>query len=64
MAESARWAVELWRRSSRSGNGTGNCVEVTLTPAVAGVRDSKNIAGPRLRFSARAWSEFLGTIKN
>ncbi|WP_307868049.1 DUF397 domain-containing protein [Umezawaea beigongshangensis] len=53
-----------WRTSSHSAEGGGNCVEVALTGTVAGVRDSKNVTGPHLRFQARAWAEFLGKIKH
>jgi Domain of unknown function (DUF397) len=53
-----------WRKSSYSGNG-GNCVEVAsnLTGIVA-VRDSKNVPGPVLVVSSRAWSEFTQDIKH
>ena len=49
-----------WRRSSRSGGGSGNaCVEVAfIGPAVA-VRDSKDPAGAVLAFSPKAWAAFL-----
>ncbi|MBO4161579.1 DUF397 domain-containing protein [Micromonospora antibiotica] len=52
-----------WRKSSRSSD-QGNCVEVAdnLSAAV-GVRDSKDVAGPILVFSARSWRSFLQTIK-
>ena len=40
-----------WRKSSYSGNGGGNCVEVgTGLPGKIGVRDSKNPDGPVLSF--------------
>ena len=38
-----------WRKSSYSGNGGGNCVEVASNlPDGVAVRDSKNPDGPRL----------------
>jgi hypothetical protein len=45
-----------WRKSSFSGGGNGNCVEVAFAETV-GVRDSKN-AGPALRFSPAQWRAF------
>jgi hypothetical protein len=49
----------IWRKSSRSGNGGGNCVEVAFVPETIAVRDSKNPTGPALAFPATAWSAFL-----
>ena len=51
----------MWRKSSRSGTQT-NCVEVARTEPVVGVRDSKNVAGPRLSFPPATWSDFLAAI--
>jgi hypothetical protein len=53
-----------WRKSSYSGSGGGNCVEVAQlpTPAVA-VRDSKNPDGPRLVFPASEWQAFVAGVK-
>ncbi|MBO4161578.1 MULTISPECIES: DUF397 domain-containing protein [Micromonospora] len=52
----------VWRKGSRSG-AEGNCVEVADNlPAVVGVRDSKDVAGPVLVFSPQAWRSFLATI--
>ncbi|MGW4380087.1 DUF397 domain-containing protein [Kitasatospora sp. NPDC004531] len=48
-----------WRKSSYSGGNGGNCVEVAFADvATTAVRDSKDPAGPRLRFSNDAWSAF------
>ncbi|HVV17790.1 MAG TPA: DUF397 domain-containing protein [Pseudonocardiaceae bacterium] len=41
-----------WRKSSRSGGGQGNCVEVAHT--LSAVRDSKNPHGPTLTADVRA----------
>lgn len=55
----------VWRKSTRSGGGGGNCVEVADNlPAVVGVRDSKDVAGPALVFGPVAWSAFVGTVKS
>jgi hypothetical protein len=50
-----------WRKSSYSG-GTGdnsNCVEVAFGGEVTAVRDSKNVHGPVLAFSAHSWTALL-----
>lgn len=50
----------LWRKSTRSGDNGGACVEVAdnLDSAVA-VRDSKDPAGPALLFEPTAWTRFV-----
>ncbi|WFE44255.1 DUF397 domain-containing protein [Verrucosispora sp. WMMD1129] len=51
-----------WRKSSRSGEG--ECVEVADNLAdVVGVRDSKDVAGPVLRFDACQWRSFVNGVK-
>jgi hypothetical protein len=57
--------IELrWRKASYSGNGGGDCVEVSgnLTGFVL-VRDSKDREGPRLALSDQAWSAFVQGVK-
>ncbi|PRY46251.1 DUF397 domain-containing protein [Umezawaea tangerina] len=44
----------VWRRSSYSGGGGNECVELAFPPAVVAVRDSKNPDGPRLVFPRAA----------
>ncbi|GIG91854.1 DUF397 domain-containing protein [Plantactinospora endophytica] len=51
-----------WRKSSRSGGEGGNCVEVARLAAGVAVRDSKNTAGPVLRFAPTAWVSFLADL--
>jgi hypothetical protein len=52
-----------WRKSSFSGGGGSNCVEVAdAGPAVA-VRDSKDALGPVLVFGQHAWRQFAGKVK-
>ena len=52
-----------WRKSSRSGDNGGACVEVgTVGPAVA-VRDSKHPDGPLLSFNADTWKAFTDQVK-
>ncbi|MGW4640160.1 DUF397 domain-containing protein [Sphaerisporangium sp. NPDC004334] len=55
----------VWRKSSRSGNNGGECVEVAGNlPHVVAVRDSKNADGPALISPPGEWSAFLDGIKN
>jgi hypothetical protein len=49
-----------WRKSSYSASsGGGNCVEVAFVDREVGVRDSKNVSGPRLSFPGTAWRAFV-----
>ncbi|MEV0330305.1 DUF397 domain-containing protein [Micromonospora echinospora] len=53
-----------WRKSARSGDNNGNCVEVaTNLPDLVAVRDSKDPAGSALSFSPAAWSTFVRATK-
>jgi hypothetical protein len=49
-----------WRKSSHSGD-EGACVEMAELPAAVAVRDSKDPAGPHLRFTRAAWAAFAGS---
>jgi uncharacterized protein DUF397 len=51
-----------WRKSSYSGSGGGECVEVGAGTSVF-VRDSRDHAGAVLSFTADAWSAFVGSIR-
>jgi hypothetical protein len=43
----------------------GNCVEVSSLPGgEIGVRNSRNSAGPVLRFTSDEWHAFLGGVRN
>ena len=53
-----------WRKSSYSGNGGGNCVEVAGRGRRVLVRDTRQDgAGPVLRFSPAAWRKFADRVK-
>lgn len=53
-----------WHKSSLSGNGGADCVEVaTNLPGIAAVRDSKNPGGVVLSFSPGDWTAFLRRVK-
>ncbi len=52
-----------WRKSTRSGDNGGNCVEVADDlPCVVAVRDSKDPDGPVLTFSPTSWVTFVGRV--
>jgi len=51
-----------WRRSTRSGENGGNCVEVAALPQAVAVRDSKDQFGPVLTFSPTTWNAFLAGL--
>ncbi|MFI7523104.1 DUF397 domain-containing protein [Micromonospora globbae] len=49
-----------WRKSSRSTNNGGACVEVADNlPGVVAVRDSKDRTGPVLTFTPASWRAFV-----
>jgi hypothetical protein len=49
-----------WFKSSHSGGNDGNsCVEVATSPGTVHIRDSKDVAGPRLALSPDAWANFV-----
>ncbi|MFG1879598.1 DUF397 domain-containing protein [Sphaerisporangium sp. NPDC049003] len=57
-------SVAAWKKSSRSGDSGGNCVEVASNlPGAVAVRDSKDPTGPVLVFAPGEWSAFLGSVK-
>ena len=54
-----------WFKSSYSNNG-GECVEVAAAGDGSGmvpVRDSKDPSGPRLTFTADAWTAFVSGVR-
>jgi hypothetical protein len=58
-------STATWHKSSYSGGGGGNCLEVADGhPTVIPVRDSKNPHGPKLVFQASAWSAFVNAVRS
>lgn len=54
-----------WRKSSRSGDNGGSCVEVADNiPGAVYVRDSKDREGPALTFDREAWKTFVESVKS
>jgi hypothetical protein len=53
-----------WRKSTRSGDNGGNCVEVADNlPGIVAVRDSKDPEGWALSFARLSWSAFLESLE-
>ena len=52
-----------WRKSSFSGGGGSNCVEVAGVGHAIAVRDSKDAPGPVLVFGQHAWRQFAAEVK-
>jgi hypothetical protein len=52
-----------WRKSSYSGDNSGNCVEVADHDSRVIVRDTKDHTGPMLRFSPDVWRQFAKQVK-
>ena len=53
-----------WRKSSYSGGGGGNCVEVCVGQQAVKVRDTKNNGtGPELAISSSEWRRFVARVK-
>ncbi|MBT2400390.1 DUF397 domain-containing protein [Streptomyces sp. ISL-100] len=48
-----------WFKSSYSGTGGGECVEVATAESAVYVRDSKRGWGPVLSVAAGEWAEFV-----
>lgn len=54
---------ETWRKSTYSGGGGGNCLEVAVGhPTAVPVRDSKTPQGPKLMLRPEAWSAFVKAV--
>lgn len=57
----------VWKKSTRSGDAGGNCVEVGRLADGSGriaVRDSKNPDGPALIFTPDEWAAFVKGVKD
>ena len=51
-----------WRKSTYSGGGGGQCVEVGDDAALILVRDTTDRDGGTLNFPASAWERFIKTL--
>ena len=52
-----------WRKSSYSGNGGGDCVEIGRAGDAVAVRDTKDRDGVTLGVPMSAWCTFLASVK-
>ncbi|MFH0241795.1 DUF397 domain-containing protein [Streptomyces sp. HK10] len=53
----------VWFKSSYSGSGGGDCVEVAAGPEAVFVRDSKAAgSGPILRIGRDGWAAFVALV--
>lgn len=55
--------IVKWRKSSRSGNGGADCVEVARIPHEIVARDSKAPDHGTSRFAPHVFEAFLAEIK-
>ncbi|HUZ22331.1 MAG TPA: DUF397 domain-containing protein [Streptosporangiaceae bacterium] len=54
-----------WRKSSFSGNGGGNCVEVgQAADGTILVRDTKDRGGAAHRYTPAEWRAFVAGVRN
>jgi hypothetical protein len=53
-----------WRKSSHSGNGGGQCVEVGFLRNLALVRDSKAPSGPVLGLQFEDWTNMINRVRS
>ena len=56
--------IKRWRKSSRSSDTGGQCVEVADLAVAVAVRDSKDPDGPNIVLEANAWRSIACRIKN
>ncbi|MEV0000834.1 DUF397 domain-containing protein [Micromonospora sp. NPDC050980] len=53
-----------WRKSTKSGNNGGSCVEVADSlPGIVLVRDTKDRDGGTLTFGPASWQGFVSLAK-
>jgi hypothetical protein len=53
-----------WRKSTRSGPYSDNCVEVAFVGGAVALRDSKDRAGAVLLFTPEEWLAFVDGTKD
>jgi len=53
-----------WHKSSASGSGGSNCLEVAAVDQSVLVRNSRDPLGAVLSFSCQQWAAFLEGVRN
>lgn len=64
MIESNDLADADWRKGTRSGPYSDNCVEVALVDRLVAMRDSKDPTGAVLFFTVAEWDAFVAGAKD
>jgi hypothetical protein len=57
-------STAAWRKSSRSSNNGGDCVEVARMSDTVAIRDSKNPLGPKLLLTPHDFRNLTRSLKN
>lgn len=58
-------SAAVWRKSSRSNNQGGACVEVADTlPGIVAIRDSKNPTGPVLVLTPAVFDALVDAVRS
>ncbi|MCI2421605.1 DUF397 domain-containing protein [Saccharopolyspora sp. K220] len=52
-----------WRKSSHSGSGANECVELAVGLTTTYIRDTKDRDGGTLCVSRSSWTSFLTSVK-
>lgn len=62
MSTTTRFPHDAWFKSSFSTDDRSGCVEVALSPAAVGLRDTKNRTLPAHTYAPGAWEALLGAV--
>ena len=64
MKEKPDLSTAVWRKSTRSDDDIGGCVEVAILDNGYAVRNSSDPGGPVLYFTPAEWDAFVGGAKD
>lgn len=54
----------VWRKSNKSTENGGNCVELTSVSGMIAIRDSKDPNGPKFTMNHKDFQRLTVTLKN